>query len=68
MEQSKRRREVDKRTDKQILPGRSPGLVVMGEDSCSKGREFEPWHRILDRQFFTFYLWLKLYCVFEKTK
>ena len=31
--------------------GGSPGLVVMGEDSCSKGREFESWHSILDRHF-----------------
>ena len=28
--------------------GGSPGLVVMGGDSCSKGREFESRHRILD--------------------
>ena len=26
--------------------GGSPGLMVMGGDSCSKGREFESWHRI----------------------
>ena len=28
--------------------GGSPGLVVMGRDSCSKGRGFESRHRILD--------------------
>ena len=28
--------------------GGSPGLVVMGGNSCSKGREFEYRHRILD--------------------
>ena len=29
----------------QILGG-SPGLVVMGGDSCSEGREFESQHRM----------------------
>ena len=28
--------------------GGSPGLVVMGRDSCSKGRGFESQHRMLD--------------------
>ena len=28
--------------------GVSPGLVVMGGDSCFKGSEFESWHHILD--------------------
>ena len=36
------------------MMGGSPGLVVMGGDSCSKGRGFESQHRILDRHFFTF--------------
>ena len=27
--------------------------MVMGGDSCSKGCEFEPQHRILDGHFFT---------------
>ena len=31
--------------------GWSPGLVVMGVDSCSKGREFESQHHILDGHF-----------------
>ena len=32
----------------------SPGLVVMGGDSHSKGCEFESQHHILDGHFFTF--------------
>ena len=31
--------------------GGSPGLVVMGGDSCSKGREFESRQCILDGYF-----------------
>ena len=39
----------------------SPGLVVMGEDSCSKGCEFESRHRILDgHDTFHIYLLQKL--------
>ena len=38
--------------------GRSPGLVVMGGDSCSKGCGFESQHCIQD----------ELFCLFEKTK
>ena len=34
--------------------GGSPGLVVMGGDSRSKGRGFESRHRILDGHFFTY--------------
>ena len=34
--------------------GGSPGLVVMGGDSRSKGCEFESWHSILDGHIFTF--------------
>ena len=37
-------------------PGGSPGLVVMGRDSCSEGRGFESRHRILDGHFFHIYL------------
>ena len=37
-------------TDKNGLTG----LVVMGGDSCSKGRQFESWHHILDGHFFTY--------------
>ena len=28
--------------------GGSPGLVVMGGDSCSEGRGFKSWRHILD--------------------
>ena len=31
-----------------------PGLVVMGGDSCSKGRGFKSWHCILDGHNFTY--------------
>ena len=33
--------------------GGSPSLVVMGDDSCSKGRGFESQRRILDGHIFT---------------
>ena len=33
---------------KKFTMGGSPGLVVMGGDSRSKGRGFESWLRILD--------------------
>ena len=32
--------------------GRRPGLVVMGGDSCSKGRELKSLHHILDGYLF----------------
>ena len=32
----------------------SPGLVVMGRDSCFKGHGLESQHRILDGHFVTF--------------
>ena len=48
--------------------GGSPGLVVMGDDSCSRGRGFESRHHILDGyDIFHIDLLLKLYCLFEKT-
>ena len=34
--------------NKSIPKGGSPGLVVMGDDSCSKGCGFESWCRIQD--------------------
>ena len=34
----------------------SSGLVVMGGDSCSKSREFESQHHILNGHFFTYLL------------
>ena len=46
--------------------GGSPGLVVMGDDSCSTGRGFEFQHRILNGHFVTL-----IYCkivLFEKTE
>ena len=46
--------------------GRSSGQVVIGGDSCSKDREFESWHRILDGHFSHLFV-VKLYCLFEKT-
>ena len=52
---------------------RSPGLVVMGRDSCSKGRGFESRHSILDGHFFTYIcckncndIWLKWPKINEK--
>ena len=36
------------------LEGWSSGLVVMGGDSCSKGRGFESWHCILDGHLLTY--------------
>ena len=36
--------------------GGSPGLVVLGVDSCSKGRQFETRHRLLDGHFSHFLL------------
>ena len=37
-------------TPKSVLK-QSPGLMVMGRDSRSKGRGFESWHCILDGHF-----------------
>ena len=34
--------------------GGSPGLVVMGGDSCSEGCGFKSWHHILDGHFYTY--------------
>ena len=39
-----------------LIMGRSPGLVVMGGDSCSKGHGFKSRHCKLDGHFFT-YIW-----------
>ena len=43
----------------------SPGLVVMGKDWCSRGRDFEFQHRRLDGHFCTL-ICCKV-CLFEKT-
>ena len=37
--------------------------MVMGGDSCYKGREFESWHRILDGHFITYLFVKNLMCV-----
>ena len=34
-----------------VIPGGSPGLVIMGRDSRSEGRGFESRHCILDGHF-----------------
>ena len=34
-----------------LIAGGSPGLVVMGRDSCSEGCGFESQHQILDGHF-----------------
>ena len=39
---------VSKITLKTVLKGGSPGLVVMGVDSCSRGRGFESRRHTLD--------------------
>ena len=43
--------------------GGSPGLVVMGRDSCSKGREFESWQCILEENFSHSFLIKIVMCV-----
>ena len=49
--------------------GGSPGLVVMGDDSCLRGHGFESRHRILNgHDIFYIDLLLKMYCLFGKTK
>ena len=40
-----------RKISKKISMGGSPGLVVMGGDSCSKDCEFESWLHILDGHF-----------------
>ena len=45
--------------------GGSPGLVVMGGDSCSKSREFKSWHRILDGRFFHLFVVKIIMCVWK---
>ena len=47
----------------------SPGEVVMGDDSCSRGCGFESQCHILDGHYiFHIDLWQKMYCLFEKTR
>ena len=47
--------------------GGSPGLVVMGDDSCLRGHGFESQHSILDGPFKHWFV-IKIYYLFEKTK
>ena len=47
--------------------GGNPGLVVMGADLCSKGREFESRHHILDGHFLHLFV-VKIVMCFLKTK
>ena len=42
-------------TNKREILGGSPGLVVMGGESRSKGRGFDSRHPILDGHFFTIF-------------
>ena len=44
-------RQKEKKRYERMGNGGSLGLVVMGGDSCSKGRGFESQHRILDGHF-----------------
>ena len=61
---------TDQLATKQVGRWGSPGLVVMGDDSWSKGRGLESWHHILDGiDIFYIDLLYKLYgCLFEKTE
>ena len=47
--------------------GGSPGLVVMGGDSCSEGCGFESQHHILNGHFSHLFV-VKIVILFEKTK
>ena len=46
---------------------RSPGLVVMGDDSCSKGRGFKSLRRILDGHFSHWFV-VKIVCLKRQKK
>ena len=47
-----------------IVPRRSPGLVLMRGESCSRGHGFKSQHRILDGNLS--HLLLKFYCMLEE--
>ena len=51
----------------ELWVGGSPGLVVMGGDSCSKGCGFKSQRRILDGHFSHLFV-EKMLCLFEKNK
>ena len=47
----------------------SPGLVVIGDDSCSRGCGFESRHHIQDGlDIFSHVFVVKMYCLFEKAE
>ena len=52
---------------KQYNRGESPGLVVIGGGSCSKGHEFESRHHILDGYFSHLFV-VRIVMFFVKTK
>ena len=54
--QTKATKEMWKAKDKDS--GGNPGLVVMGDQSCTKGRGFESWHCILDGHLDIFHIYL----------
>ena len=59
----------NKKENKEIKQGGSPGLVVMGDGSCSRGHGFEYRRCLLDgHDIFHIDLLKKLYCLFEKTE
>ena len=50
------------------LNNKSPGKVVMGGGSCSKGREFKSQHRILDGHFSHLFVVKIVMCVWKDEK
>ena len=48
--------------------GGSPGLVIMGDGSCSRGHGFESRHHLLDGHFFTFICCKNCIVCLEKIK
>ena len=54
------------RVGQRVIARGSPCLVVMGGDSCSKGREFESRHRILDGKFSHLFIVKIVMCVGKK--
>ena len=49
--------------------GGSPGLVAMGDDTCSRGCGFKSQHQVLDGYFFTLICCKNcIVCLFEKTE
>ena len=53
---------------KSVPLGGSRGLVVMRDDSCSRGHGFKSWRRVLDGHFFTFICCKKCIVCLKKTK